>query len=448
MLPGPLKIILRRAGPSRWMPFAALALAVLIPEVACAQYTLERVVLVSRHGVRAPTNTHPPLAEVASQSWPTWLVASPGDLTPRGEALAALMGEYYRQHFAALGLQSANGCPGQNEVYVWADVDQRTRHTGNGLLAGAFPGCGLYAQHLQPTNQIDPLFHPVGFGVCAVDKDRARAEILQAAGGSLEQALRQQPYSDALKKLQAVLGCCAPKLCQAPGGTCTLEQVQSSIVEKGNSVGLSGPIPIGSTAAEIFLLEYAQNMPQHDVAWGRASTQADIVSLMWLHSLQFDLIERTHHLARRQGSALLHQVSETLRQTAERTSTPQDRVPPESKLVIYVGHDTNLANIGGMLRVDWQFKSYLRNETPPAGAMAFELLRHNQSGKPFVRMSYYSQSPDQMRSATRLSPTQPPDRAEIVPRCRNSQDGACPWQEFQDWVRQSVDPDCTLPTRR
>jgi 4-phytase / acid phosphatase len=441
----PLKIIRCRVGPGRWMLFAALALAGLIPELASAQYTLERVVLVSRHGVRSPTNTHPPLAEVASQTWPTWLVASPGDLTPRGEGLATLMGEYYRQHFAALGLQSVNGCPGQNEVYVWADVDQRTRHTGNGLLAGAFPGCGLYAQHLHPTNQIDPLFHPVGFGVCKVDKDRARDEILKAAGGSLEHALHQQPYGGTMTKLQAVLGCCSPKLCQAPGGgTCKLEQVRSSIVEKGNSVGLSGPISIGSTAAEVFLLEYAQNMPH--VAWGRLSSQMDIAPMMWLHSLQFDLIERTQHLARRQGSALLQQVFETLRQTAERTSTPQDQVPPESKLVIYVGHDTNLANIGGMLRVDWQLKNYLLNETPPAGAMAFELLRHN--AKPFVRMSYYSQSLDQMRSATRLSPTQPPDRAEIIPRCKNSQDGACPWDEFRDWVRQSVDLDCTLRTRR
>ncbi len=128
--------------------------------------------------------------------------------------------------------------------------------------------------------------------------------------------------------------------------------------------------------------------------------------MMWLHSLEFELVERTRHLARRQGSALLQQVFETLRQTAERTSRPQDQVPPESKLVIYVGHDTNLANIGGMLGVDWQLTTYLRNETPPAGAMAFELLRHNKSTKLFVRMSYYSQSPDQMRSATRLDPPQ------------------------------------------
>ena len=462
MLRNPLKIILCRVGPSRWMLFAALALAVLIPEPASAQYTLERVVLVSRHGVRSPTNTSPPLAEVApKQTWPTWLVASPGDLTPRGEGLATLMGEYYRQQFAPLGLQSVNGCPGQNEVYVWADVAQRTRHTGNGLLAGAFPGCGLYAQHLHPTNQIDPLFHPVSAGVCKVDKDIARDEILMAACGTLswgeskclEHALHQQPNGGALKKLQGVLRCCSPNLCQPPGGTCTLEHgVRSSIVEKekGISVGLSGPISIGSTAAEVFLLEYSQNMPR--VAWGLVSSQTDIKPLMWLHSLQFDLIERTRHLARRQGSALLHQVFETLQQTAERTSTPQDQVPPESKLVIYVGHDTNLANIGGMLHADWQLKNYLPNETPPAGAMAFELLRHNE--KFFVRMSYYSQSPDQMRSATRLS-TQPPDRAEIVPRCKNSQDGACPcknspcpWDEFHDWVQKSVDLDCTLPTRR
>ena len=143
------------------------------------------------------------------------------------------------------------------------------------------------------------------------------------------------------------------------------------------------------------------------------------------------------------------QVFETLRQTAERTSRPQDQVPPESKLVIYVGHDTNLANIGGMLGVDWQLTTYLRNETPPAGAMAFELLRHNNSTKLFVRMSYYSQSPDQMRSATRLiPPNKPPDRAQIVPRCKHSEDGVCPRHEFHDWVQQSVDLDCTLPARR
>jgi 4-phytase / acid phosphatase len=456
MLRIPLKIILCRVGPSRWMPFAALALAVLIPELASAQYTLERVVLVSRHGVRSPTNTSPPLSEVASKTWPTWLVASPGDLTPRGEGLATLMGEYYRHHFAAaLGLQSVNGCPGQNEVYVWADVAQRTRHTGDGLLAGAFPGCGLYAQHLPLTNPIDPLFHPVSAGVCKVDKNVARDEILLAACGTpsrreskcLKYAWDRQPYGGALRKLQRVLDCCSPKLCQPPGGACTLEKVQSSIVEKRDSVGLSGPIPIGSTAAEVFLLEYAQDMSL--VAWQRGLSQTDIVSMMWLHSLEFELVERTRHLASRQGSALLWQVFETLRQTAERTSRPQDQVPPESKLVIYVGHDTNLANIGGMLGVDWQLTTYLRNETPPAGAMAFELLRHNKSTKLFVRMSYYSQSPDQMRSATRLiPPNKPPDRAQIVPRCEHREDGACPWHEFHDWVQQSVDLDCTLPARR
>ena len=462
MLRNPLKFTLCRVGPSRWMPFAALALAVLSPELASAQYTLERVVLVSRHGVRSPTNTSPPLSEVASKPWPTWLVASPGDLTPLGEGLATLMGEYYRQHFAAaLGLQLVDGCPGQNEVYVWADVAQRTRHTGNGLLAGAFPGCRLYAQHLPLTNQIDPLFHPVSAGVCKIDEKVAREEILLKACKTLswsddkclKDAWDRQPYSGALTRLQGVLDCCSPNLCQPPGGACTLEKVQSSIVEKGNSVGLSGPIPIGSTAAEVFLLEYAQDMSL--VAWHPGLSQTAIVSMMWLHSLEFGLVERTNYLARRQGSALLWQVFETLRQTAE--GRPQDQVPPESKLVIYVGHDTNLATIGGILGVDWKLTPYLLNETPPAGAMAFELLRHNQSTKLFVRMSYYSQSPDQMRSATRLiPPNKPPDRAQIVPRCepnrpcfcKLNEDGVCPWEQFHEWVRSSVDSDCTLPTRR
>jgi len=128
-------------------------------------------------------------------------------------------------------------------------------------------------------------------------------------------------------------------------------------------------------------------------------------------------------------------------------------VPREAKLVIYVGHDTNLANIGAMLGVHWELKTYLPDETPPAGAMAFELLRGTAAsqypGQYFVRMAYYSQTLDQMRNATLLSPKQPPDRALIVLPCAagKAPDGACPWPEFYAQVKPTLDPDpdCVKP---
>src|SRR5262249_23308626 len=149
-----------------------------------------------------------------------------------------------------------------------------------------------------------------------------------------------------------------------------------------------------------------------------------------LHGLQFNLMQRTSHLAKRQGSALVYQVFETLRQSAERS--PGSVVLPDSKLTVFVGHDTNIANIGGIFAVGLQLKSYLRNETPPAGAMAFELLKDKASGQYSVRLVYYSQTLDQMRNAVSLSATQPPDQASI-PVCGNK-DGVCSWADFAKLV--------------
>jgi 4-phytase/acid phosphatase len=404
---------------------------------------LEKVVLISRHGVRSPTETHPPLADIASRPWPGWPVA-PGELTPRGEKLAALMGEYYRKLFADRGLIEAKGCPAANDVFVWADVDQRTRRTGEGLLRGLFPGCGLTIKH-RPIDAPDPVFHPVRAGVCSIDGDRGRTAVLDRAGGNLDVVL--QRYRRSLGKLQSVTDCCAPRLCREPRAKrCTLLNMASEVAvrQKDGGVGLAGPITIGSTASEVFLLEHAEGLPPREVAWGRLTSSTELRSLLRLHRLQFDLIERTPYLARRQASALVNQVLDALRPASARTSNanvPADP-PPGSKLVIYVGHDTNLANIGGMLDLHWKLPTYLPDETPPAGALAIELLREPVSGRHFVRMTYLAQTLDQMRHMRPLSLARPPAHAKVaIPACSN-RGGVCPWQDFEANVKKALDPDC------
>src|SRR4051794_22339805 len=148
---------------------------------ACAQLPvdglqLEQVILVSRHGVRSPTNTRPPLAQVAADPWPEWLVG-PGELTPHGAQAATLMGAYYRDAFAQAGLLAATGCPRPSDVFLWSDVEPRTRATAQAILDGMYPGCGL-APHTQANREADdPLFHPTTTGVCKVDGAAARNAI-------------------------------------------------------------------------------------------------------------------------------------------------------------------------------------------------------------------------------------------------------------------------------
>src|SRR4051812_29939701 len=48
-----------------------------------ANFSLEKVVLIERHGIRAPTKAPATYAKYAAEAWPDWPVA-PGELTAHG----------------------------------------------------------------------------------------------------------------------------------------------------------------------------------------------------------------------------------------------------------------------------------------------------------------------------------------------------------------------------
>ncbi len=75
---------------------------------------------------------------------------------------------------------------------------------------------------------------------------------------------------------------------------------------------------------------------------------------------------------------------------------------PGDRLLILVGHDTNLAAIAGALNLNWLIDGR-RDDTPPGGALVFELWKTPGKEEYSVRTYYTAQSLDQMRNATPLS---------------------------------------------
>ena len=423
---------------------AAILAAALAGEAALsADYELVSAVVVSRHGVRSPIGASAELAAIAAEPWPSWPV-SPGHLTPRGVELSKLLGAFYREHYAGRGLLPAQGCPPQGAISAWADVDQRTRVTAQSLLDGMFPGCGLEPGYRVGAT-VDALFHPTYAGVCRIDPARAQQGVLARAGGGL--ATLQATFRPELTAMQSVLKCCGPALCRSSGAgaSCVLGDLPSAIVgaHDGGSVRLSGPIAIGSTAAEIFLLQFAEGFPEHEVAWGRASTPQAMQPLLRLHTLQFDLMQRTPYLAARQGSGMVEAILSAMQRSID-GGTPN---PP--RLTLLVGHDTNLSNIGGMLGLHWSPATYLADQTPPAGALHFELLRHRPTDAHAVRVRFLVQTLDQMRRAVVLDRANPPQEAiATIEGCGTADGGACPWPAFASLAKAAIDRACVVPLPR
>jgi 4-phytase/acid phosphatase len=104
-----------------------------------------------------------------------------------------------------------------------------------------------------------------------------------------------------------------------------------------------------------------------------------------------------------------------------------------------VGHDTNIASMAGALGLNWLIDGR-RDDTPPGGALVFELWKKHSAQDYAVRTYYTAQSLDQMRNATPLTAQDPPERVPVfVPACSRA-DTSCAWDAFQQAVKGATDP--------
>src|SRR5262249_1325607 len=127
---------------SRGCAAAAMLLAAWIGASAAAGPHLKFVVILTRHGVRAPTWETTRLNQFSAESWPDWGVP-PAYLTPRGRTLMTLMGGYYGEWLASEQIIDRRSCASAAHVYIWADIDQRTLETGKALAEGLLPSCAV-----------------------------------------------------------------------------------------------------------------------------------------------------------------------------------------------------------------------------------------------------------------------------------------------------------------
>jgi 4-phytase/acid phosphatase len=139
------------------------------------------------------------------------------------------------------------------------------------------------------------------------------------------------------------------------------------------------------------------------------------------------------------ASNLLDRIQKSMEQSVTGKPVPGALSKPGDRLLIVVGHDTNIATVAGSLGIDWIIDGRV-DDTPPGGALLIELWRSRAGGRPFVRLEYTAQTLEQMRQAQTLTPANPPALAPVfVPGC-SRQDMSCTWEDFSAMVGSAIDP--------
>jgi 4-phytase/acid phosphatase len=417
---------------------AAVAAQDAVGTPADGKADLKFVVALSRHGVRSPIGNTDLLNKYSAAPWPKWDVP-PSYLTPHGYELMKLVGAWNRVKFSGQRLFAATGCEDAGHIAILADSDERTRETGKALAEGMFPGCPIEVQ-AQAEGTVDPLYRVVG-GLHPEDKALAAAAVAGRIGAdprSLTDAFRPQ-----LTALDNVLAGCGHA---APSDTkrTSIFDVPVSLGSGSNyTSGYSGPLTTASTMAENLLLEYTTGMSDANVGWGCVDGTT-LRALMQLDTAGWDYGYRTPTVARIYGSNLLDKIERSMEQSVTGKLVAGALSKPDDRLLIIVGHDTNIVTVAGALGADWIIDGRVE-DTPPGGALLFEVWQPRDGGRPFVRTEYTAQTLEQMRQLQTLNPANPPAVAPIfVPGC-SGKDMSCTWEGFSAAVRGAVNPAYVQP---
>ena len=351
------------------------------------QPRLTKIVALTRHGVRSPTQAAATLSQWSTRTWPQWPVPR-GHLTPRGARLVTAMWEDMRGRMLNLGLLPDAACPPPGKVFVRADVDQRTRATAKALLDGICPdGSQSYAISSQSP---DPLFHPVQAGVQRFDPASVAASIIDNAGGDLDRL--HEDNTTALTHMQHLSAPLGAEMCARYNlpPSCGLTDLPNSVsVEAdGSGAGLSGALAAASGMAEIFLLEYGQ-WPDVAAGWGQVDARV-LREVLPVHTSVFNTVNRAPVVARLKGASLLSEMMAALE------GSHRDQRCNAASLVVFVGHDTNIANVGALMGVNWQIAGYPDNATPPGSALMLELWEQGDNKE--VRIRFFAQTPEALHA--------------------------------------------------
>jgi len=260
------------------------------------------------------------------------------------------------------------------------------------------------------------VFDPISAGVAIVDSARAVQEVNGIFNGAALPAALSSEYS----LIRSVLF-------NYPNGTQSAPQAPLGLVDEtampipltanttpvtGYMINLGG-LQIVNSAIDPFVMQYTDDMPLQNVAWGQLSLN-DLSQQTRIVSAIFALEFNSPYLIQVQGSNAAAHVLRSLQQTVKGKPVAGAFGAPGTNVAVAISSDGYVAALANLLHVHWMLPGYQQDFCAPGGALVFELRQVRSTGEYIVRVYYTAQTFDQLRNLTPLTTDQPPATMQLL----------------------------------
>ncbi len=357
-------------------------------------YTLDRVVVLSRHNIRSPlSGSGSLLDEITPHEWFTW-TSKPSELSLRGAVSETMMGQYYRLWLEQEGLIPENWQPEEGAVRFYANAKQRTIATARYFSAGLLPVAAVPIETHAAYDTMDPVYdNAINFTTEEYVRD-ALAEIAEKGG--------EAGFDGILKNLDGALDLLMETADVADsehyrsGKYGDLKSGETVItLEEGAEPKMTGPIKTATSLADAMTFHYYEEADEQKSAFGHKLTLADWQLIHSIVDTYTDMLFCSPLVCVNVAHPLLEEIRSEM--TAE-----------GRKFSFLCGHDSNVASVLASLKAEeYRLPETVEQDTPIGVKLTFERWL-SPEGEAFWKASLVYESTEQLRSMAPLTAENPP----------------------------------------
>ena len=367
---------------------------------ASDDYTLERVVVLSRHNIRSPlSGSGSLLGDITPHEWFEW-TSKPSELSLRGALLETLMGQYFRLWLENEGFIPENYQPESGAVRFYANSKQRTLATARYFSAGLLPVAKVEIESHAEYDAMDPVFSPQITFMTDEYAEDITAQVAEMGGEAGMKGILDGLH-DAMELLMDVADIRESEAYKAGTVGDLTEGETTLILESGKEPGMISPIKTGTSVADALTLQSYEEADPVKAAFGHELSREDWLLLHSIVDTYSDMLFTRPLVCVNVAHPLLQEIRAELTADGRRFS-------------FLCGHDSNIASVLASLNAaDYSLPDTIEPKTPIGCKLVFERWL-NGEGEAFYKVSLMYQSTEQLREYARLSLDNPPVKVPVA----------------------------------